>query len=127
MGLLWPLWMVTGAVFSAVFASYGGVVAERGWAGSADGRSVCVCGRQLHGIENIPVVSYALLRGRSRCCGAVIPSWYVLTEAGAAVMGGLAGALLGPFGAAAAPVGTLLFVAGWGRRRTRRSWGQSVR
>lgn len=77
--------LLAGLVGSMV-ASYLGVVAERGWAGSAEGRSECVCGRQLAGWENVPVLSWVALRGRARCCGSRIPARYVLTEAALGVL-----------------------------------------
>lgn len=70
-------------VFGAVIASFLCVVVERIPRGeSINGRSHCVCGRQLSAWENIPVVSWLVLRGRSRCCGERIPTFYVLAEAG---------------------------------------------
>jgi leader peptidase (prepilin peptidase)/N-methyltransferase len=77
-------------------ASYLGVVADRGWRGSLVGRSVCVCGRQLSWSENIPVLSYLFLKGRAKCCSAKIPSRYVKTEVGLALVSGAATLLLGP-------------------------------
>ena len=44
------------------------------------GRSVCVCGRQLGWTENIPVMSYLHLFGRSKCCDSKIPRRYFITE-----------------------------------------------
>lgn len=76
-------------------ASYLGVVADRGWRGSLVGRSVCVCGRQLSWIENLPVLSYIFLKGRAKCCNAKIPGRYVRTEAGLAVVSGAATLLFG--------------------------------
>ena len=44
-------------------------------------RSRCVaCGAQIAAYDNLPVVSWALLRGRSRCCGEPISARYPLTE-----------------------------------------------
>lgn len=44
-------------------------------------RSRCTsCGRQIAAYDNIPVFSWLLLRGRSRCCGERISSRYPLTE-----------------------------------------------
>jgi leader peptidase (prepilin peptidase)/N-methyltransferase len=44
-------------------------------------RSRCVsCGAQIAAYDNVPVVSWALLRGRSRCCGESISVRYPLTE-----------------------------------------------
>ena len=44
-------------------------------------RSRCpVCGTQLRSVDNIPVVSWLLLRGRCHACGAPISPVYPLTE-----------------------------------------------
>jgi leader peptidase (prepilin peptidase) / N-methyltransferase len=44
-------------------------------------RSRCVsCGGQIAAYDNVPVVSWALLRGRSRCCDESISVRYPLTE-----------------------------------------------
>ncbi|HXR31165.1 MAG TPA: prepilin peptidase [Solirubrobacterales bacterium] len=44
-------------------------------------RSRCpACGAQIAAYDNVPVVSWALLRGRARCCGAAISVRYPLTE-----------------------------------------------
>ena len=44
-------------------------------------RSACpACGEQIAGYDNIPVLSWLLLRGRARCCGARISPRYPLTE-----------------------------------------------
>jgi leader peptidase (prepilin peptidase) / N-methyltransferase len=45
------------------------------------GRSHCpACGVQIAAYDNVPVISWLLLRGRARCCGATISSRYPLTE-----------------------------------------------
>jgi leader peptidase (prepilin peptidase) / N-methyltransferase len=45
------------------------------------GRSQCpACGAQIAAYDNIPVLSWLLLRGRARCCGAAISAHYPLTE-----------------------------------------------
>jgi len=50
-------------------------------------RSRCTtCGAQIAAYDNVPVVSWVLLRGRSRCCGEPISARYPLTELG---LGGL--------------------------------------
>jgi len=50
-------------------------------------RSRCTtCGGQIAAYDNVPVVSWVLLRGRSRCCGEPISIRYPLTELG---LGGL--------------------------------------
>jgi leader peptidase (prepilin peptidase)/N-methyltransferase len=44
-------------------------------------RSRCpACGTQIAAYDNVPVLSWALLRGRARCCGASISVRYPLTE-----------------------------------------------
>jgi leader peptidase (prepilin peptidase)/N-methyltransferase len=44
-------------------------------------RSLCpVCGTQIAAYDNVPAVSWMLLRGRSRCCGEPISPRYPLTE-----------------------------------------------
>jgi len=46
-------------------------------------RSRCpACGVQIAAYDNVPVLSWALLRGRSRCCGEPISARYPLTEFG---------------------------------------------
>ena len=45
------------------------------------GRSHCPgCGAQIAAYDNIPVVSWLILRGRARCCGMRISPRYPLTE-----------------------------------------------
>jgi len=44
-------------------------------------RSECpACGEQIAAHDNVPVLSWVLLRGRARCCGARISPRYPLTE-----------------------------------------------
>lgn len=46
-------------------------------------RSRCPgCGTQIAAYDNIPVVSWLLLRGRGRCCGETISARYPLAELG---------------------------------------------
>lgn len=48
------------------------------------GRSFCdSCRRQLAWWENIPIISFLILRGRCHTCHSPIPYWYPLIEAGA--------------------------------------------
>jgi len=50
-------------------------------------RSRCpACGAQIAAYDNVPVLSWTLLRGRARCCGAAISSRYPLTELGLGVL-----------------------------------------
>lgn len=44
-------------------------------------RSLCpACGAQIAAFDNMPVLSWTLLRGRARCCGVSISRRYPLTE-----------------------------------------------
>ncbi|HEX8961423.1 MAG TPA: A24 family peptidase [Rhodocyclaceae bacterium] len=75
----------------------------------ASPRSRCPhCGRPISAAENIPVISYLVLRGRCRGCGAAISWRYPLVEAFTALLFGFAAWKLGPTAAAA---GALLFIA----------------
>src|ERR1700709_627898 len=43
-------------------------------------RSECPsCGTQIAAYDNVPLLSWTLLRGRARCCGAPISPLYPLT------------------------------------------------
>jgi leader peptidase (prepilin peptidase)/N-methyltransferase len=44
------------------------------------------CGTEIAARDNVPLVSYALLRGRCRHCGVHIPARYPLVEAGTALL-----------------------------------------
>lgn len=71
-------------------------------------RSRCPhCGHQIGAIENIPVVSYLLLRGRCRHCSAPIGKRYPIIEA---LNAALSGYVAWHFGPGAAAIGGLLFL-----------------
>lgn len=110
--------VVSAGFYGAALASFACVVAERVPSGiSIGGRSHCVCGRQLRAAENVPVLSWLVLRGRARCCGAAIPARYVLAEAtaaGAAAVGLLAGGVLGAVVLGSGALGVILAWC-WGR------------
>lgn len=73
--------VVFGFWFGAATGSFIGVVFSRVPEGrSLGGRSRCACGRQLTAWENIPVLSWLVLRGRARCCGTRIPAWLWVCE-----------------------------------------------
>lgn len=78
-------------------------------------RSRCPrCGTEIRARDNIPVVSWLLLGGRCRTCGARISPRYPLTELATAVLFGAAAALVDPLYAAilAAPfLGLMLAIA----------------
>jgi leader peptidase (prepilin peptidase)/N-methyltransferase len=51
------------------------------------GRSRCTtCGAQIAAYDNIPILSWVVLLGRSRCCGDRISARYPLTELGLALL-----------------------------------------
>jgi len=53
----------------------------------ASPRSRCPqCGHAITALENIPILSYLMLRGRCSSCGARIPARYPLIEAATAVL-----------------------------------------
>lgn len=64
-------------------------------------RSFCPsCRTQIKAIDNIPVISWLLLKGRCRSCHVPIPLWYFLVELFAAVGSGIACLKSGLLGAA---------------------------
>jgi leader peptidase (prepilin peptidase)/N-methyltransferase len=66
-----------------ITGSFVGVVADRVPAGLSivAPRSACPsCGTQIAGYDNVPVVSWLLLRGRCRTCDTRIPARYPLIE-----------------------------------------------
>jgi leader peptidase (prepilin peptidase) / N-methyltransferase len=78
-------------------------------------RSRCPrCGTLIRAVDNVPLVSYLLLRGRCRSCGARISAEYPLTELATAILFAGAGLVIRPVWAAAivAPfLGVMLAVA----------------
>lgn len=77
-------WPVLLGVLGAVFGSFIATLAIR-WprARSVAGasRSACdSCGRPLRPHELVPILSFAMLRGRCSACGAAIPLSHVVTE-----------------------------------------------
>jgi leader peptidase (prepilin peptidase)/N-methyltransferase len=72
-----------------IFGSFLTVVAHRVPRGESvvGGRSHCPrCGAQIAAYDNVPVFSWLVLRGRSRCCGEPISARYPLTELALAVL-----------------------------------------
>jgi len=71
-------------------------------------RSRCPhCGHGISAFDNVPLVSYLLLRGRCRHCGAAIGCRYPLVEALTALLSGYAAYC---FGGTLATLGALVFV-----------------
>ena len=66
-----------GVLIGPSLMSFGCVFVERGKSSlSLMGRSSCICGVPISWYNNIPIISYALLRGKAKCCGSTIPIWY---------------------------------------------------
>lgn len=110
-----------GALLGAALASFLCVLAERlPRHERIGGRSHCACGRQLRARENVPIASWLVLRGRTPCCGARIPVYYLAAEFLGAVGCALALALFGVgLGCALGALG-LLCLYGAGAVRARR-------
>ena len=78
------LWLLFGAVVGACLGSFANVVVARLPAGEsvAHPPSRCPsCKTPIAPWDNIPVVSWLVLRGRARCCGVPISPRYALVEA----------------------------------------------
>jgi leader peptidase (prepilin peptidase)/N-methyltransferase len=94
------------AVLGLVVGSFLNVVIARVPAGESIVRpgSRCPhCGTPIAPRDNVPVLSWLLLRGRARCCGTRISPLYPLVEAGTALA----------FAAVAAWVGAERQAGGW--------------
>jgi leader peptidase (prepilin peptidase) / N-methyltransferase len=77
------LLLVCAGVLGLVFGSFMSVVISRVPAGESvvAPRSRCPnCGTQIRSIDNVPVLSYLVLRGRCRSCGTSISPVYPLLE-----------------------------------------------
>lgn len=73
-------------------------------------RSACPhCGHLISALENVPLLSYAVLRGKCSACGARISLRYPLVELAAGLSAGYAAVR---FGFSAAGLGAMLFA--WG-------------
>ena len=96
-----------------VFGSFATVVAHRvpRGEGFVTGRSHCpACGEQIAAYDNVPVLSWLVLRGHCRSCGVSIPARYPLTELAMAVLFVATGLILGT-GDIGALVSGLVFCA----------------
>ena len=105
---------LAGALLGAIVGSFLGAILLRWPAGRsiARGRSACDgCGRSLGPAELVPHLSYAVLRGRCRSCGARIDPRQPMMEAAGAGLGALALAAHGvPLGLATALFGWWLLI-----------------
>jgi leader peptidase (prepilin peptidase)/N-methyltransferase len=80
-----PLWLLRTAVFvfGLLWGSFLNVViyrVPRDMSVVRPGSHCPGCGRPIAGYDNVPVLSYVLLRGRARCCGARMSPRYPLVE-----------------------------------------------
>ena len=81
--------VVAAGVLGLIFGSFATAAAYRIPRGESivTGRSKCPnCGATVTAVENVPVVSYLLLRGRCRHCGEPISGRYPLTEVATGVL-----------------------------------------
>lgn len=81
-----------------LFGSFAGVLADRIPRGESfvTGRSHCdSCGEQIAAYDNIPILSWLMLRGRCRSCDAHIPARYPLAELATAALFAATVAVLG--------------------------------
>ncbi|MEK6541606.1 MAG: prepilin peptidase [Pseudomonadota bacterium] len=101
----------------AIFGSFIATLALRWPQGRSmvHGRSACDgCGRTLAVIDLVPLVSWLVLRGRCRTCGAEIAGAHIVIELVAATIGGVAlGFIPNLGGAALALFGWQLLLLGW--------------
>jgi leader peptidase (prepilin peptidase)/N-methyltransferase len=84
-----PVLLVVSFVLGLVFGSFGNVVIHRVPAGESvvSPPSACPgCGQQIRPLDNIPIVSWLVLRGRCRGCGAPISARYPLVELASGVL-----------------------------------------
>lgn len=111
-----PFWPILLGISGVVFGSFIATVAIRWPAGRSAmaGRSACDgCGRTLTAPELVPLVSFALLRGRCRTCAAPIAPGHVVTELLGGAIGVIAGLVApGWEGVGAAVCGWLLLALG---------------
>jgi leader peptidase (prepilin peptidase)/N-methyltransferase len=75
-------WRAFAVAFGLVWGSFLNVVIHRVPRGESvvHPASRCICGKPIAPYDNVPVVSWLLLRGRARCCGARISARYPLVE-----------------------------------------------
>lgn len=91
-------WLVLMAVLGLVFGSFGNVVVwrlPRGESLSEPPSHCPKCGHAVRWRDNVPVLSWLLLRGRCRDCGEPISVRYPLVEAGSALLWLASGVVFG--------------------------------
>lgn len=78
------------SLLSLAFGSFAGAVSYRIPRGISftRGRSVCDgCSKKISWFDNIPLLSFIRLRGKSRCCGKKISSRYPIIEGTSLIIG----------------------------------------
>ncbi len=87
---------LTSGLFGLIIGSFLNVIILRHGVRSIGGRSGCMsCGMQLPWYDMLPVLSWFLLRGRCRSCGARISAQYPLVEAATGILFGAIGLWFG--------------------------------
>jgi leader peptidase (prepilin peptidase)/N-methyltransferase len=84
-----PLTVAAAAIFGAIWGSFFNVCIARVPLGQSvvrPGSRCQSCGAPVRAADNVPILSYFLLRGRCRACGATFSARYPLIEALAAVL-----------------------------------------
>lgn len=107
--------LLGGGALGLVAGSFVGALATRWPRGEsvARGRSRCdACGRTLHPLELVPLLSFVVRRGRCRACGAPIAPDHLWAELGGAAVGASA-ALLAPSLAPSWPTALAAALLGW--------------
>lgn len=73
--------VIFAGLFGAIVGSFLNVLIIRHGARTIGGRSSCLsCARDLVWYDNVPVVSWLVLRGRCRTCGSAISVQYIIVE-----------------------------------------------
>ncbi len=96
-------WLTFAALFGAVWGSFLNVVIVRlplGESVVSPGSRCLSCGAPVAWYDNLPVLSYLILRGKCRACGARFSPRYALVEALMAAAGAVAVHVFGPTPAA---------------------------
>lgn len=110
--------ILTAVLFGLAVGSFLNVVIARVPEGRSivKPRSACPsCGTQIVWYDNVPILSFAVLRGRCRTCAAAISWRYPIVEAATGALFGLGAARFGPtpqLAVALVLIGTLVAITG---------------